>query len=82
MVSTPGFELGPHWWEARALTNAPPYINGLIGADRQLLFVPLTKSFPTDVIQEIRQWIDVRSLNKLLFLQLYFAIAGVCQTGS
>ena len=47
-----------------------------------MLFVPLTKSFPTEVIQEIAQWIDVRSLNNLLFLQLYFAISGVCQTGS
>ena len=23
MVSTPGFEPGPHWWEASALTTAP-----------------------------------------------------------
>ena len=28
-------------------------LNGLISADRQLLFAPLTKSFPTEVIQEI-----------------------------
>ena len=26
MVSTPGFEPGPHWWEASALTNAPPLL--------------------------------------------------------
>ena len=24
MASTPGFEPGPHWWEASALTTAPP----------------------------------------------------------
>ena len=24
MASTPGFESGPHWWEASALTTAPP----------------------------------------------------------
>ena len=23
MTSTPGFELGPHWWEASTLTTAP-----------------------------------------------------------
>ena len=26
MASTPGFELGPHWWEASALTTAPPLL--------------------------------------------------------
>ena len=25
MASTPGFEPGPHWWEASALTTAPSY---------------------------------------------------------
>ena len=24
MASTPGFEPEPHWWEASALTTAPP----------------------------------------------------------
>ena len=24
MASTPGFEPGPHWWEASALSTAPP----------------------------------------------------------
>ena len=24
MASTQGFEPGPHWWEASALTTAPP----------------------------------------------------------
>jgi len=27
MVSTPGFEPGPHWWEASGLTTAPPFID-------------------------------------------------------
>ena len=26
MVSTPGFEPRPHWWEAGALTTAPPVL--------------------------------------------------------
>jgi len=26
MASTPGFEPGPHWWEASALTTAPPLL--------------------------------------------------------
>ena len=26
MASTPGFEPGPHWWEASALTTAPSLI--------------------------------------------------------
>ena len=26
MASTPGFEPGPHWWEASALTAAPPLL--------------------------------------------------------
>ena len=26
MVSTPGFEPGPHWWEASALTSVPPLL--------------------------------------------------------
>ena len=26
MASTPGVEPGPHWWEARALTTAPPLL--------------------------------------------------------
>ena len=25
MASTPGFETGPHWWEASALTTSPPF---------------------------------------------------------
>ena len=27
MASTPGFEPGPHWWEASALNTAPPLLN-------------------------------------------------------
>ena len=27
MASTPGFEPGPHWWEASALTTAPPLLS-------------------------------------------------------
>ena len=26
MASTPGFEPGPHWWEASALTTTPPLL--------------------------------------------------------
>ena len=26
MASTPGFEPGPHWWEASALSTAPPLL--------------------------------------------------------
>ena len=26
MASTPGVEPGPHWWEANALTTAPPLL--------------------------------------------------------
>ena len=26
MPSTPGFEPGPHWWEASALTTGPPLL--------------------------------------------------------
>ena len=26
MASTPGVERGPHWWEASALTTAPPLL--------------------------------------------------------
>ena len=26
MASTPGFEPGPHWWEASALATAPPLL--------------------------------------------------------
>ena len=26
MASTPGFEPGPRWWEASALTTAPPLL--------------------------------------------------------
>ena len=26
MASTPGFEPGPHWWEASALMTAPPLL--------------------------------------------------------
>ena len=29
VASTPGFEPGPHWWEASALTTAPPLLPGL-----------------------------------------------------
>ena len=28
MALTPGFERGPHWWEASALTTAPPLLPG------------------------------------------------------
>ena len=27
MASTPGFEPGPYWWEASALTTAPPLLS-------------------------------------------------------
>ena len=26
MASTPGFEPGPHWWQASAFTTAPPLL--------------------------------------------------------
>ena len=26
MASKPGFEPGPHWWEASALTTVPPLL--------------------------------------------------------
>ena len=26
MAATPGFEPGPHWWEASGLTTAPPFL--------------------------------------------------------
>ena len=29
MASTPGFEPGLHWWEASALTTAPPLLSEL-----------------------------------------------------
>ena len=29
MASTPGFAPGPHWWEASALTTAPPLLTML-----------------------------------------------------
>ena len=36
MASTPGFEPGPHWWEASALTTAPPLLPGFSKANQIL----------------------------------------------
>ena len=33
MASTPGVEPGPHWWEARPLTTAPPLLPKLTTHD-------------------------------------------------
>ena len=33
MASTLGFEPGPHWWEASALTTAPPLQRARLGRD-------------------------------------------------
>ena len=41
-ILTPGFELGPHWWEASALTTAPPLLPKF-GKVRQVS----TREFPT-----------------------------------
>ena len=35
MASTPGFEPGPHWWEASALTTAPPLLTMLEKVQRR-----------------------------------------------
>ena len=35
MASTPGFEPGPHWWEASALTSAPPLLTMLEKVQRR-----------------------------------------------
>ena len=43
MASTPGFEPGLHWWEASALTTAPP----LLLKGRKAL--PILLSYPTVV---------------------------------
>ena len=39
MATTPGFESGPHWWEACAFTTAPPFSLKmlLIYEERELL---------------------------------------------
>ena len=40
MASTPGFEPGPHWWEATALTTTPPLLPvGNISSEKVLLKV-------------------------------------------
>ena len=36
MVSTPGFEPGPHWWEASVLTTAPLLLYHVIITFEQL----------------------------------------------
>ena len=43
MASTPGFEPGPHWWEASALTTAPPL---------------LPKQTPSDVLEKIEKTLN------------------------
>ena len=46
MASMPGFEPGPHWWEASALTTEPPLLPKY-GLNRAcvLLFLRLVKLF-------------------------------------
>ena len=34
MMWTPGFEPGPHWWKASALTTAPPLLSEKENKDR------------------------------------------------
>ena len=43
MASTPGFEPGPHWWEASALTTVPPL---------------LPKQTPSDVLEKIEKTLN------------------------
>ena len=35
MESKPGFEPGPHWWEASALTTAPPLLHFHVNSSRK-----------------------------------------------
>ena len=46
MASTPGVEPGPHWWEATALTTAPPLLPKLTTHDllKQAIWPPSIKA--------------------------------------
>ena len=49
MASTPGFEPGPQWWEASALTTAPPLLplmhKEMIDIEKINISINVTKNF-------------------------------------
>ena len=57
MASTPGVEPGPHWWEASALTTAPPLLP-------KIKFLSLTKPlfFPSGGVGRTACFIVIDSM--------------------
>ena len=43
MASMPGFEPGPHWWEASALTNALIPLSGIVHKEKKVVGTPLAR---------------------------------------
>ena len=65
MAATPGFEPGPHWWEASGLTTAPPFLPlihsfihlfGLHFTSYILLSIDRTKNEKTGVFLGAVSW--------------------------
>ena len=61
MASTPGFEPGPHWWEASALNTAPPLLpkkpvyGGIFTVSTRVIKPNFCVAFPTDAKRQFFQ---------------------------
>ena len=63
MTSTPGFEPGPHWWEASALTATPSF-----SAPLKIIIVVGTG----DGLKQLRCYLSPLHTNKTSFLSFFF----------
>ena len=63
MTSTPGFEPGPHWWEASALTSTPSF-----SAPLKIIIVVGTG----DGLKQLRCDLSPLHTNKTSFLKFFF----------
>ena len=69
MASTPGFEPGPHWWEASALTTVPPLLPSWLRAlgETHSLLRKRSSLFESE---NVRFWSPVDSPFKTCFLEV------------
>ena len=56
MASTPGVERGPHWWEASALTTAPPLLLKVMAKNGKSVLARDTEQEGGGKVEQKRRW--------------------------
>ena len=74
MASTPGFEPGPHWWEASALTTAPPLLPILIQFNKSTV---IFRSLYTCRLNDVRMF-KTQVMSRRVVSRQFFCFWSCC----